>query len=192
MTEATGSQNPQSQPQENKPAPWEQSWNDVKNGLSIIGDAMSDTFVPKAPPKAEPWNKDWGNHTAPPAPKQVSPSFETIFNRLIGAESGGNNNAVSPKGARGLTQVMPKTGVDPGFGVAPLQNTSEAEYKRFGRDYLKAMVSEFNGDYEKALAAYNAGYGNVQKAIAKGGEDWKKHLPKASETLPYIRKILGT
>ena len=188
MTEATGSQN-QSQPQDNK-APWEQVWNDVKGGISKIGDAVSDTFVPKAPPK-DPWTQDWGNHDVAPAPKQVAPDFNTIFNKLIGVESAGNNNAVSNKGARGLTQVMPKTGVDPGFGVQPLQNTSPDEYKRFGRDYLKAMVSEFNGDYEKALAAYNAGYGNVQKAIAKGGEDWKNFLPKAKETLPYIKKILN-
>jgi soluble lytic murein transglycosylase-like protein len=147
-------------------------------------------LLPKAPPKAEPWSKDWGNHTAPPAPKKVGPDFEAVFKKLIGVESGGNNNAVSNKGARGLTQVMPKTGVDPGFGVAPLKNTSPEEYKRFGRDYLKAMVGEFNGDYEKALAAYNAGYGNVKKAIDKGGDSWKDYLPKRSETLPYIEEDL--
>lgn len=189
MTEATGSQN-QSQPA-NETAPWEQAWNDVKSGLSTIGSAMSDTFIPKSPPKEEPWSQDWGNHTAPPKPKQTTSTFESVFNKLIGAESGGNNNAVSPKGAKGVTQVMPKTGVDPGFGVQPLQDTSESEYKRFGRDYLQAMLTEFNGDYEKALAAYNAGVGNVQKAIRKGGDDWKNHLPKPAETLPYIKKILG-
>ena len=76
---------------------------------------------------------------------------------LIQQESGGNPNAVSSKGALGVTQVMPKTGADPGYGVKPLQNQTVAEQTRFGKDYLTAMLNKYDGNVEKALAAYNAG-----------------------------------
>lgn len=88
-----------------------------------------------------------------------------LLPHLIQQESGGNNNAVSPKGARGLTQVMPKTGVNPGYGVTPLQNESPEEYTRFGKDYLIAMLNKYDGDVSKALAAYNAGPGTVDNVM---------------------------
>lgn len=78
---------------------------------------------------------------------------------LIQQESGGNPRAVSPKGAVGLTQVMPGTGANPGFGVSPLQNSSPEENVRFGRDYLTAMLRRYPGRPDLALAAYNAGPG---------------------------------
>lgn len=125
--------------------------------------------------------------------------FDRVFENLIQAESRGRHKTngrltTSPVGARGITQVMPKTGEDPGYGIKPLQNDSEEEYRRFGRDYLAAMVNEFDGDYRKAVAAYNAGPGNVKKAVAKAeekGGDWVQYLPKKSETIPYMKKILG-
>ena len=89
---------------------------------------------------------------------------------------------------------MPRTGANPGYGVKPLQNDSPEEYERFGRDYLSAMLREYKGDYEKALAAYNAGPANVNRAISRAraeGGDWKDYLPKPEETLPYIDKILS-
>jgi len=76
---------------------------------------------------------------------------------LIQQESGGNPSAVSNKGAVGLTQVMPATGTNPGFGVSPLQNGSPEENVRFGRDYLTAMLRRYPGRPDLALAAYNAG-----------------------------------
>lgn len=126
--------------------------------------------------------------------------FERVFAQLKVAESGNRhtdaagNLITSAKGAKGLTQVMPKTGFDPGYGVKPLQNETAAEYERFGRDYLSAMVREYNGDFEKALAAYNAGPGNVNRAVSKAraeGGEWLDYLPKPEETLPYIDKILN-
>ncbi len=124
-----------------------------------------------------------------------------IFDKLIQAESKGKHFdksgklTTSDKGAEGITQVMPKTGAKPGYGVKPIQNKTEAEFKRFGKEYFEAMLKEFNGNAEQALAAYNAGPGNVNKAIEKAlstGIDWKKHLPKPEETIPYINKIVGT
>ena len=96
---------------------------------------------------------------------------EKLLPFLINQESGGNNNAVSPKGARGLTQVMPKTGEDPGYGVAPLKNQSPEEYRRFGKDYLVAMLNKYDGDVEKSLAAYNAGPGNVDDWVAASANE---------------------
>lgn len=130
-------------------------------------------------------------------PKPSGDKFDVVFASLVKAESRGQhtdakgNLTTSGVGAKGITQVMRKTGEDPGYGVAPLKDQSEGEYIRFGKDYLKAMLNEFDNDYEKALAAYDAGVGSVKKAITKGGEKWKDHLPKKSETLPYIDKILG-
>lgn len=96
---------------------------------------------------------------------------EKLLPFLINQESGGNNNAVSPKGARGLTQVMPKTGEDPGYGVAPLKDQSPEEYRRFGKDYLVAMLNKYDGDVEKSLAAYNAGPGNVDDWVAASANE---------------------
>lgn len=84
---------------------------------------------------------------------------DQILPFLIQQESGGNPNAVSPRGARGLTQVMPETGRDPGFGVPPLRDNSPQENVRFGRDYLIAMLKRYPGRPDLALAAYNAGPG---------------------------------
>lgn len=132
---------------------------------------------------------------------QDSMQFSSVFNSLIQAESGGRHYnesgglITSPVGARGITQIMPETAKAPGYGVTPLRNDSEEEYLRFGRDYLRAMVNRFDGDYRKAIASYNAGAGNVDKAVREAnrkGGDWVDYLPKKSETIPYMDKILGT
>lgn len=76
----------------------------------------------------------------------------------------------SPKGAAGVTQVMFKTGFDPGYGVKPLQNNSREEYLRFGRDYRKAMLKEYGGNIVLALTAYNWGPGNLNAHLKKVGD----------------------
>jgi hypothetical protein len=132
--------------------------------------------------------------------KQETFKIDSIFDKLIQAESGGKQLdksgkiLTSSKGAEGVTQVMPKTQKDPGYGVIPAKDNSEGELRRVGREYLQAMFNKFN-DWEQAVAAYNAGPGNVDSALKKAkekGTDWKDHLPKRKETLPYIDKILGT
>ncbi|WP_408953053.1 transglycosylase SLT domain-containing protein [Lysobacter sp. Hz 25] len=89
-------------------------------------------------------------------PEQLA---QVLLPHLIQQESAGNPNAVSPKGARGLAQVMPATGQDPGFGVTALRDNSPEENVRFGRDYLTAMLRRYPGRPDLALAAYNAGPG---------------------------------
>lgn len=121
-------------------------------------------------------------------------SLDALTKAVFGQESGerhtdANGNLItSPAGARGISQVMPKTGADPGYGVRPLQNQTEAEYRRFGRDYLAAMLRNYGGDRRKALAAYNAGPGNVDDAIRRYGDDWLGHLPM--ETQNYVPNVL--
>lgn len=104
------------------------------------------------------------------------------------AESGGNPNAVSPKGARGLMQVMPATARDPGFGVRPSDGTPQDDV-RLGQDYRRAMQRRYGGDSAKMWAAYNAGPGRVDEAIRRYGENWLQAMP--AETRAYVARNLG-
>lgn len=103
------------------------------------------------------------------------------------SESGGDPNAVSPKGARGLMQVMPSTARDPGFGIRP-SNGTPADDIRVGREYRAKMQQRYSGDPAKMWAAYNWGPGNLDKALAIHGEDWLRHAP--AETRDYIASNL--
>ena len=99
-------------------------------------------------------------------------------------ESGGDPNAVSPKGARGVMQVMPNTQKNPGFGVAPAKDDSPAELQRVGEDYYAAMQKKYGNDTLAAIA-YNMGPGATDDWLSKGG-DFNK-LP--AETQSYIGKV---
>lgn len=104
-------------------------------------------------------------------------------------ESNNSDTAVSPVGAKGRMQTMPSTLTDPGFGVTPAKNDSPEELTRVGNDYLTAMLTRYGGDERKALAAYNAGPGKVDKLIKKYGANWEQHLPQ--ETKKYIPNVLA-
>jgi soluble lytic murein transglycosylase-like protein len=80
-------------------------------------------------------------------------------------------------------QVMPSTARNPGFGIAPAQSDSPAEYDRVGNEYLNALHRRY-GDPAKMWAAYNAGPGRVDSAIRAYGDNWLKALP--SETQNYV------
>jgi soluble lytic murein transglycosylase-like protein len=92
-------------------------------------------------------------------------------------ESHFNTHAVSPKGARGLMQLMPGTGAR--FGVRrphdPAQNISG------GTRYLRELLNRFNNRVDLVLASYNAGEG----AVAKFGNK----VPPYQETRNYVKKI---
>jgi hypothetical protein len=123
----------------------------------------------------------WAATPSPPA----GLDFGTLAAAVEQVESGGREDAVSPKGAVGPMQTMPTTLTDPGYGVRPAQDDSVAEKRRVGQDYLQAMLREYGGNLDHALAAYNWGPGNVDRWIAAGADPAK--LPK--ETREYIPKV---
>ncbi|UYV15502.1 lytic transglycosylase domain-containing protein [Porphyrobacter sp. ULC335] len=104
----------------------------------------------------------------------LSPS---LLEALVWQESRWREDAVSPVGAQGLAQLMPGTarylGVDPRDPFANLEG---------GARYLREQLDRFGGDLEKALAAYNAGPGRVERA---GG------IPNIRETKQYVAAIIG-
>lgn len=118
-----------------------------------------------------------------------------LFDAVIQQESRGrhrdrNGNLItSSAGAMGIAQLMPGTARNPGFGIRPVQDDSEAENRRVGGEYLDALLQRYGGDRRKALAAYNAGFGKVDRAIARHGENWLAGLPR--ETQNYVPGVLN-
>lgn len=128
---------------------------------------------------------------------------------VIKQESGGRADAVSPKGATGIMQLMPATAANPGYGIrnifqvardmgryngqsaATLMRDPEVN-KAMGTEYLAKMLELNNGDVELALISYNAGLGRANEFKA-AGRNWDnisgswKH-----ESRDYVAKITGT
>ena len=96
---------------------------------------------------------------------------------VMRAESGFNRNAVSPKGASGLMQLMPATAVR--FGVKNMFDPEENVMG--GAKYLRWLLDRFRGDVRLALAGYNAGEGAV--------EFYGHRIPPFLETQNYVRTI---
>ena len=87
-----------------------------------------------------------------------------LFVRLVQKESNFDPKAKGAAGEIGLTQIMYKTGLQPGLGVKPIEDRGDAlDNLRFGAEYLAALLEYYQGDYRKALMAYNGGMGNVDK-----------------------------
>ena len=106
-----------------------------------------------------------------------------LVKAVIQQESAFDPNARSGAGAQGLMQLMPGTAKD--LGVKDVFNPFENA--KGGMTYLAQQLKTFNGDKSKALAAYNWGPGNVQKAIKRYGDSWLSHAP--DETKNYVRRI---
>ena len=102
-----------------------------------------------------------------------------LVRAVIQAESGWKPDAVSRKGAQGLMQLVPGTaeqlGVNDTFD--PQQNVDG------GVKYLRMMLERYDGDLDKALAAYNAGPGAVDRA---------RGVPNYPETRAYVQKVTDT
>lgn len=131
----------------------------------------------------------------------------------ISVESSGNPFAVSPKGAQGLSQLMPATAQDIAkelgetymplqAGMTPEQQQASIEQNvRFGEYYKKVMLPKINPAFKNttlARAAYNAGPRRVTEAMAMAGSQTDVNkilasLPKGvqKETVPYVNKIMS-
>ena len=91
-------------------------------------------------------------------------------------ESAWNTHAVSPKGALGVMQLMPETARKLGADPTDVEQNIDA-----GTRLLRDLLVRYNGDVVKALAAYNAGEGAV---------DRYKGLPPYPETQNYVNKVI--
>lgn len=101
-----------------------------------------------------------------------------LVKAVVEVESAYNHRAVSPKGARGLMQIMPDTGIR--FGSTdlfdPLENIE------CGIRYLKYLSTLFEGELKLVLAAYNCG----ENRVLKVGD-----IPQITETVQYVQKVLN-
>lgn len=99
-----------------------------------------------------------------------------LVHSVIRAESNYNPNAISPKGAVGIMQLIPSTARR--FGVADAFDAGDNI--RGGVRYLKFLLDYYQGDYVKTIAAYNAGEGAVDKYNG---------IPPYAETQTYVYRV---
>lgn len=135
---------------------------------------------------------NWGGEPAPPeAPSpSKSASFDAIIEKyaddyqldaslirsIIATESNFNHKAVSPKGARGLMQLMPATAQRLG-----VRNSFDPEDNiRGGVKYFRSLMDSFNNDLDLSLAAYNAGE-NLVRRLGR--------IPDYRETKDYVASV---
>ncbi len=127
----------------------------------------------------------------------------TMVHAITRQESQFAMNAISHAGARGLMQLMPGTAREQagklGLAYMPAELTRDAGYNiALGDAYFGRMMDYFGGSYPLAVAAYNAGPGNVNKWLRANGDprqggiewiDWIEKIP-LSETRNYVQRVL--
>jgi hypothetical protein len=189
---------------------------DIGEGLNAIGDALLARRMYKGAGRAEEAGRagapKFGFDPVMSALTRQSPAagadgrpFDAVREALIKQESGGNPNAISPKGAVGVTQVMPDTAMDPGFGVPSVFDIAQAKgiqvasrdkataiellknpaiNEELGGKYFDAMANRYGGDLQQAAAAYNGGPGRLDSVGGNIGR-----MP--AETQAYVPAVTG-
>lgn len=105
-----------------------------------------------------------------------------LVEALIAIESSFNTNAISPKGARGLMQLMPATAMR--YGMKNVQELHiPTKNIDIGVRHLKDLLELHRGQVSLAIASYNAGQG----AVAKHGQ----RIPQYRETMIYVPAVLA-
>ncbi|MGN6270811.1 MAG: transglycosylase SLT domain-containing protein [Sphingomonas sp.] len=135
-----------------------------------------------------------------PVPPTVQP-YWTIIHAISRQESQFDRQIVSRAGAIGLMQLMPGTARETagriGLAYSPSSLTDPAYNVQLGVNYFQRMFDNY-GSYPLAIAAYNAGPGNVNKWLAANGDprsgqvdmvDWIEAIP-FSETRGYVQRVL--
>jgi soluble lytic murein transglycosylase-like protein len=152
-------------------------------GFIEMPGALVEAYEPDAHPAVSPKIAPSATPQVPDAsPRQLADAAadryglpRRLVRSLIAAESGFQRNAVSPKGAIGLMQLMPATAQVLGANPSdPAQNVDA------GTRYLRDLLQKYNGLLYHALAAYNAGPGAVAKYNG---------VPPFQETIQYINRI---
>lgn len=127
----------------------------------------------------------------------------TMVHAIARQESQFADNAISHAGARGLMQLMPGTAKEQAgkMGIAYMSADligSASTNIRLGDGYFARMMTYYGGSYPLAVAAYNAGPGNVNKWLRANGDprtgsvawlDWLERIP-VSETRNYVQRVL--
>jgi membrane-bound lytic murein transglycosylase D len=158
---------------------------------------------PSAEAERQVWRKQLAKRAAPTEAQPMVPRLKSVFNAektpaqliwLAEVESGFNPSARSPSGATGLFQMMPGTAKNLGLSLRPQDERMNPEKSAHATArYLNYLHGKFK-DWPLALAAYNAGEGNVQKLLnkhkAKTFDAIATHLP--AETQMYVPKIDAT
>lgn len=158
----------------------------VGSGVEQVAQSQGELVeVEQSPvPEGAVANPELHAQTVPPAysakVRELATRFDlspALIEALVWQESRWRPNAISHAGARGLAQLMPGTARDLGVNPDdPFQNLEG------GARYLREQLDRFDGDLERALAAYNAGPHRVQRA---GG------IPNIRETRLYVAAIMG-
>jgi soluble lytic murein transglycosylase-like protein len=150
--------------------------NDTKNAATAVSSAG--TSLPSLQTNIKPAVKI-ADEQLQPIIEEAAKTYNLPASLLISVikqESNFNIHAVSPSGARGLMQLMPSTAK--GLGVVNIDDPRENIMA--GAKYLRQMLDRY-GSLDVALAAYNAGPGNVEKYNG---------IPPFKETKNYVAKIL--
>ena len=129
-------------------------------------------------------------------------SLQSLVNGITRQESQFDPRARSRVGATGLMQLMPATAREQagkiGIGYDPGSLTQPAYNVQLGTSYFDRLLTRFGGSYPLAVAAYNAGGGNVNKWLSQNGDprtgqidilDWIEAIP-FSETRGYVQRVL--
>ena len=146
-------------------------FNNVGSGWTVAGRAPTDAFLLARRDAATSFDETIRDHAGR---ERVDPR---LVKSVMLVESNFNPRAVSPKGARGLMQLMPATARR--YGVR--DSFDPRENIRGGTAYLSDLLDLFGGDLVRTLAAYNAGEGAVQRW---GG------VPPYPETQEYVRRAM--
>lgn len=135
-----------------------------------------DGHYTRAPRRLTAQRRDTYDHLIARAAAENDLEF-ALVKAVVHAESAFDSEAVSRAGARGLMQLMPATA-----RLVDVRNIHDPEENiAGGARYLRMMLDRFRGNLRYALAAYNAGPGNVQKY---GG------IPPFEETRDYVAKVM--